>query len=65
MAEVSPEFSKFAAEALGTDDPAKIAALKEAIVACVAEQEAGEYEDEEEGMPMKKGGMGMLFGGGE
>lgn len=63
MAEVTPEFSKFAAEALGTDDPAKIAALKEAIVACVEEHMAGGYEDEEEAPA--KGGAGLLFGVGE
>lgn len=40
---VSPEFEKYATEALGTDDPAKISALKEAIMACMGT----DYEDEE------------------
>ena len=30
-----PDFERFAAEALGTDDPAKLSALKEAIMACM------------------------------
>lgn len=63
MAEVTPEFSKFAAKALGTDDPAKIAALKEAIVACLEEHEGGGYEKEK--AAPAEGGASMLFGVGE
>jgi hypothetical protein len=66
MAEVTPEFAAMAKVALGTDDPERIAALKEAIVICVEEREAGGYE-EEESEGMGGGGMGemaTLFGGG-
>ena len=71
MAEVTPEFSEFAAKAIGTDDPDRIAALKEAIVACFEEQESGGYEEEEEsdemgkgmGMGKRMGGLSTLFGG--
>lgn len=61
MADVSPEFTEYATKALGTDDPERIAALKEAIVVCVAEQEAGGYEEEEEAPA--EGGLSSLFGG--
>lgn len=63
MAEVTPEFSSFAAKALGTDDPERISALKEAMVLCVEEHMAGGYEDEE-AAPVE-GGLSTLFGGGE
>jgi hypothetical protein len=61
MAEVTPEFSKFAMTALGTDDAERIQALKEAIVVCVEEHMAGGYEDEEEAPA--EGGLSSLFGG--
>lgn len=49
MAEVTEDFAAFARAALGTSDPDRIAALKEAIVACVEEREAGGYEEPEGG----------------
>lgn len=45
------DFEQFAKAALGTDDPARLAAFKEAIMSCMGAEEAGEYEDDS--------GMGM------
>lgn len=61
MAEVTPEFAAMAKVALGTDDPERIAALKEAIVICFEEHDAGGYEEE---MPAEGGGgeLATLFG---
>lgn len=57
------DFEAFAKAALGTDDPERISALKEAVMACMGAEEEGEYEE-----PAKGGGMGdmaLLFGGGK
>lgn len=58
----SPEFTKFAEMALGTSDPARIDALKEAVMACMDTDEEGGYEDE-----APAGGessdMALIFGG--
>lgn len=62
MAELNPEFVAMATAALGTDDPERIQALKEAIVLCVDEHNAGDYEEE---APAAEGGeLATLFGGG-
>ena len=53
-----PDFEKFAAEALGTDDPAKLSALKEAIMACMET----DYEEEEEPAEAGAVDMGAIFG---
>lgn len=42
--DLSPDFVTAATDALGTDDPGKIMALKEAIVICFEEHESGGYE---------------------
>lgn len=58
------DFDTFAAQALGTDDPAKISALKEAIMACMGAEEEGEYEADTEGMSGGEGAdLSLLFGG--
>ncbi len=55
------EFETFAAEALGTDDPAKLSALKEAIMACMGTEKSGGYD---KGMAEGEGeGLSLLFGG--
>ena len=55
------EFETFAAQALGTDDPEKISALKEAIMACMGTEKDGGYDEE---MAEGEGaGLSMLFGG--
>lgn len=65
MAELNPEFVAMATAALGTDDPERIAALKEAIVLCVDEHTAGGYEEEAaEGGKAAGGELATLFGGG-
>jgi len=65
------DFEAFAKTALGTDDPERIAALKEAVKACYEEEEeetAPESEEADEGdmagaMKSGKGSMlGKLFG---
>lgn len=61
MAEEMGEFETFASEALGTDDPAKLAALKEAIMACMSTEKMGGYD---KGMAEGEGeGLSLLFGG--
>ncbi len=61
MAGESGEFEAFATQALGTDDPERIAALKEAIMACMDTGKSGGYDKE---MAEGEGdGMSMLFGG--
>ncbi len=64
MAELNPEFVAMATTALGTDDPERIAALKEAIVICFEEHKGGGYE-ETEGEGGGAEGMSLLFGGGK
>lgn len=55
------EFETFAAEALGTDDPVKLSALKEAIMACMGTEKSGGYD---KGMAEGEGeGLSLLFGG--
>ena len=56
------DFDALAKAALGTDDPERIAALKEAIMACMGAEEEGEYEEPAAGAG---GDMGLLFGGGK
>ena len=62
------DFEAFAKTALGTDDPARIAAFKEAVMACMGAEEEGEYDEEEAGelggeMASGKGsGLAALFG---
>lgn len=63
MAELNPEFVAMATAALGTDDPERIAALKEAIVICVDEHNAGGYEAPK-GEKASGGEIATLFGGG-
>ncbi len=61
LAEEKGEFETFAAEALGTDDPAKLSALKEAIMACMGTEKSGGYD---KGMAEGEGeGLSLLFGG--
>jgi hypothetical protein len=61
MAEEKGEFETFASEALGTDDPAKLSALKEAIMACMGTVKSGGYD---KGMAEGEGeGLSLLFGG--
>lgn len=55
----SADFEAFAKVALGTDDPERIAALKEAIMACMGDEEAGEYDEPTEGGDV----AATLFGG--
>lgn len=62
------DFEAFAKTALGTSDPERIAALKEAIMACMGDDEVGEYDEEsaEGSDDMAKGkgkSLSMLFGG--
>lgn len=60
-AEPKGEFETFASEALGTDDPAKLSALKEAIMACMGTEKMGGYD---KGMAAGEGeGLSLLFGG--
>jgi hypothetical protein len=47
------DFEALAAAALGTDDPERIRALKEAVMACMD----GDYGDEEEAAPESGGDM--------
>lgn len=57
------DFEAFAKTALGTDDPERIAALKQAVMACMDSEEAGEYDDD---MASGKGdGLALIFGGGK
>lgn len=60
------DFEAFAKTALGTDDPERIAALKEAVMACMGAEETGEYEGGGDvGGDMAKGSgstMATLFG---
>lgn len=67
------DFEAFAKTALGTDDPERISALKEAIKACSGAEDDGEYDEEEEepksspamGKEMMSGkgkGLAALFG---
>jgi hypothetical protein len=63
---MGPDFEAMAKVALGTDDPERLAAFKEAVMACMGAEEAGEYEDEEMGESMASGSgspMAALFGG--
>jgi hypothetical protein len=61
------DFEAFAKTALGTSDPERIAAFKEAVMACMEKEEAGGYDEEaDEGDDMAKGkgkSMSLLFGG--
>jgi hypothetical protein len=60
-AEPAGEFETFASQALGTDDPAKLSALKEAIMACMGTEKSGGYD---KGMAEGEGeGLSLLFGG--
>lgn len=62
----SMDFEAFAKTALGTDDPERIAAFKEAIMACMGSEEQGEYDDEGAEGEMASGSgsmMATLFGG--
>jgi len=61
------DFEAFAKTALGTDDPERIAAFREAVMACTGAEETGEY-DEEAGGDMASGTgstLATLFGGGK
>ena len=60
MAEPNDDFTAFAKAALGTDDPDRIAALKEAIKAC----EAGEYDEEKEAPAGESDMLSAMMGGG-
>lgn len=40
------DFETFAKVALGTDDPERLAAFKEAVMACMGAEEEGEYDEE-------------------
>ena len=61
------DFETFAKAALGTDDPARLAAFKEAVMACMGAEEEGEYEESPDmGADMAAGAgptMKTLFGG--
>ena len=59
------DFEKYAATALGTDDPDQISALKEAIMACMGDEEKGEYDGGDGEKPEKSSGLALLFGGGK
>jgi len=61
------DFEAFAKTALGTSDPERIAAFKEAVMACMETEEEGGYEEEEgeghEDMAKGKGpSLSKLFG---
>jgi len=60
------DFEAFAKTALGTSDPERIAAFKEAVMACMETEEEGGYEEESaEGDEMAKGkgsSLAKLFG---
>lgn len=61
------DFEAFAKTALGTDDPERLSAFKEAIMACMSSEESGEYEAPAAGADDMAGGKGptlkALFGG--
>jgi hypothetical protein len=66
------DFEALAKTALGTDDPERIAAFKEAVMACMSDDEEGEYDeagpDSGGDADMAKGkgsGLALLFGGGK
>lgn len=60
------DFEKYAAEALGTDDPAKLSALKEAIMACMeTDYESDDAEDGPKSKPGKSADMALIFGDGK
>ncbi len=62
MPEKTGDFEAFAKVALGTDDPERLAAFKEAVMACQGADAAGEFD---EGLAEGEGeGLGALFGGG-
>ncbi len=58
------DFEAFAKTALGTDDPERLAAFKEAVMACMGAEESGEYEAEDgEDMSAGTGStLSKLFG---
>ncbi len=66
------DFEAFAKTALGTDDPERIAAFKEAVMACMGAEEEGEYDEEAPSSPGMGGemasgkgkGLAALFGKG-
>jgi hypothetical protein len=59
------DFEAMARVALGTDDPERLAAFKEAVMACMSSEESGEYEGMGEEMASGTGAsMKALFGGG-
>ena len=61
------DFEAFAKTALGTDDPERISAFKEAVMACMETEEEGGYEEEsgesEHSGKQSPGMLSMLFGG--
>lgn len=59
------DFTAMATAALGTDDPERIAALKEAIMSCMGAEEEGEYEEEPAAEGAGGGDLAMIFGGGK
>jgi hypothetical protein len=62
MPEKSGDFETFAKVALGTDDPERLAAFKEAVMACMSAEEEGEYDEE---MAAGEGAdLASLMGGG-
>ena len=56
------DFEAMAKIALGTDDPERIAAFKEAVMACMGAEEEGEY-DMESAMSGEGSAAAQLFGG--
>lgn len=67
--EPASDFDMFAGEALGIapgdpDGPGKLAALKEAILACLEEHQSGGYGGEKKPAKEGKEGLALVFGGG-
>jgi len=56
------DFEEFAKTALGTDDPERLAAFREAVMACMGSEEEGEYDEEE---PKSSPGMGKEMASGK
>ncbi len=56
------DFEAFAKTALGTDDPERIAAFKEAVMACMGAEEDGEYDVGAEMAEGSGDAMSQLFG---
>ena len=55
------DFEAFAKTALGTDDPERLAAFKEAVMACYDSGEETEEMAPESGEGGEKGGISLLF----